>query len=333
MSKRPAPESVHARAAKRAFRGTSHRPGKNFAVEPGWSGILVTCTLGKETFARREVFNLLNEAADELYGAEKWERAKERAGEEQEGDGEDAETSEAAAITPATPATPAPRDVESDFSAELASLQATSKDPRHPARRFAGFNVGISCVIFVRTQAPVDPVQIVSKVLKDARDTGVKKTRHCNRLSPLTKTCLAVMQDIEALAAEILAPIFHAPDAPQHTYAILLKMRDNDKFDRMKLIERIATIVGPHHKVDLTNPRYTVIVEVFKMVAGMSVVTEYNELKKFNIFELTAEPDVERKGKPRAKKQLQGKNERAVETQDGERPAEAQSSESTSAVE
>ncbi|KAJ3320417.1 hypothetical protein HDU93_003517, partial [Gonapodya sp. JEL0774] len=251
--KRPAGnDGGETRNSKRKFHQNPYKPTKSFGVEPGWSGVLVTHTLNKEKFATRELFNLFNEAADEMYG-------EEVLGEES-GAVETPELPEAQ--TEAGPKNDdSTRDVEEDFSKELADLQAANRNSRASKRRFASFPLGIHCILFIRTQAPVDPTALVHRVLTQAKETGVKKTRHCNRLSPLTLTCLASMKNIEEMAKAVLAPIFHTEDKTPLTYGIVLKMRDNDKFERFELIEKIASLVGSHHKVNLTNPQYSVIVE------------------------------------------------------------------------
>lgn len=52
--------------------------------------------------------------------------------------------------------------------------------------------------------------------------------------------------------------------------------------------------LNPKNKVDLTNPEYTVIVEVIKSVSCVSVVKDYMLFRKFNLQEVVR-PEQERK--------------------------------------
>ncbi|KAJ1916112.1 hypothetical protein IWQ60_008214 [Tieghemiomyces parasiticus] len=113
-----------------------------------------------------------------------------------------------------------------------------------------------------------------------------KPTRFANRLIPVTDTCLASLPDITKMAKSLLAPAFHQPDNPSRTFAIIPKIRNNQKVDRTALIETVAGLVGPAHTVNLEDPTYFIIVEVLKSVCMMSVVTDYYRYRKYNLFSL-----------------------------------------------
>lgn len=90
--------------------------------------------------------------------------------------------------------------------------------------------------------------------------------------------------EIFKMAEEIIKPYFN-DDKPTE-YAIMIKIRNNSKMDRMEIIKGIANIVGEKHKVNLTNPKLFIIVEIFKTICGMSVVEDYFKYKKFNLEEI-----------------------------------------------
>jgi len=55
----------------------------------------------------------------------------------------------------------------------------------------------------------------------------------------------------------------------------------------MDVIDVIANMFeAPRFQVDLSNPDYTIVVEICKTVCGISVVEKSKELKNFNIQEI-----------------------------------------------
>ena len=51
----------------------------------------------------------------------------------------------------------------------------------------------------------------------------------------------------------------------------------------MEVIQKLASVVGEGHRVDLDNPDLAIIVEICQNICMMSVVEDFNELKKYNI--------------------------------------------------
>ncbi|CAG8793063.1 3417_t:CDS:2, partial [Dentiscutata erythropus] len=66
-------------------------------------------------------------------------------------------------------------------------------------------------------------------------------------------------------------------------YAVIPNIRNNKNIERMKLITTIARLVGDDHIVNLDDPDLVIIVEIFKNICGMSVLSDYKRLKKYNI--------------------------------------------------
>ncbi|CAG8715397.1 13503_t:CDS:2, partial [Dentiscutata heterogama] len=172
-------------------------------------------------------------------------------------------------------------DIESAIAKELSQM----KRP-HTSRRFASIQTGTDCVVFIKTNPPVDPVQLVHYILTDLNNTKQKKTRFCKRLIPITQTCYANINDIKKLAEVVLHPHFYAQEQDQKQkikYAIIPNIRNNNKVDRMELIQQVASIVGDYHIVNLVKPDLVIIVEIFKSMCGMSVLSDYKTLKKYNV--------------------------------------------------
>ena len=73
-------------------------------------------------------------------------------------------------------------------------------------------------------------------------------------------------------------------------FAIDFEKRANN-IDRLKSINAFADVVPQPHKVNLSNPSKTILVNVIKNTCGVSVVENYKKLHKFNIRSLAGEPD------------------------------------------
>ena len=56
---------------------------------------------------------------------------------------------------------------------------------------------------------------------------------------------------------------------------------------RDEVIKQVAQAVGPNHSVDLKNYDCLILVEIYRNVLGMSVVSgDYERLKRFNLAEI-----------------------------------------------
>lgn len=65
-------------------------------------------------------------------------------------------------------------------------------------------------VIFFKTRAPVEPVSFVQRICEDAaKQNAPKRTRFCNRLTPMTLMGKATEEGLEKTAKEVLASHFH----------------------------------------------------------------------------------------------------------------------------
>ncbi|XP_023670794.2 THUMP domain-containing protein 1 isoform X2 [Paramormyrops kingsleyae] len=237
-------------------------------LEVGMQGILITCNIN-ERKCISEAFSLLNEYADQLYGPEKFSDSE-------EGDS-DVESDE--------------DDAEAALKKEVTKI-CTSTQKRE--RRFQALDSGAKNVVFIRTQH-LDPAHLVHHILQDLHTTKKKKSRVILRMLPVSGTCKAYLEDMEKYLSSFLEPWFKAPN--QGTYQISFKARNSSHNSREDIIKALAGVVGtlnPKNKVDLTNPEYTVIVEVIKSVSCVSVVKDYMLFRKFNLQEVV-KPDQERK--------------------------------------
>ncbi|KAM9100363.1 THUMP domain-containing protein 1 [Sarcophilus harrisii] len=243
--------------AKRARRGGGGGPRQ---LEPGLQGILITCNMNERKCVE-EAYSLLNEYGDDLYGPEKFiDKDKQPSGSEEEED-----------------------DAEAALKKEVSEIQASTE---LRLRRFQSLESGANNVVFIRTLG-IEPEKLVHHILKDMYTTKKKKTRVILRMLPISGTCKAFLEDMKKYAETFLEPWFKAPN--KGTFQIIYKARNNSHMSREEVIKELAGIVGclnPENKVDLSNPQYTIVVEIIKAVCCLSVVKDYMLFRKYNLQEV-----------------------------------------------
>ncbi|XP_059979076.1 THUMP domain-containing protein 1 [Lagenorhynchus albirostris] len=243
--------------AKRARRCDGGGPRQ---LEPGLQGILITCNMNERKCVE-EAYSLLNEYGDDMYGPEKF------ADKDQQPSGSEAEDD----------------DVEAALKKEVGDIKASTE---MRLRRFQSVESGANNVVFIRTLG-IEPEKLVHHILQDIYKTKKKKTRVILRMLPISGTCKAFLEDMKKYAETFLEPWFKAPN--KGTFQIVYKSRNNSHMNREEVIKELAGIVGSlnsENKVDLTNPQYTVVVEIIKAVCCLSVVKDYTLFRKYNLQEV-----------------------------------------------
>ncbi|KAM5331645.1 THUMP domain-containing protein 1 [Glossophaga mutica] len=229
-------------------------------LEPGLKGILITCNMNERKCVE-EAYVLLNEYGDDLYGPEKFiDKDQQPSGSEH---GDD--------------------DVEAALKKEVGDIKASTE---MRLRRFQSMESGANNVVFIRTLG-IEPEKLVHHILQDMYKTKKKKTRAILRMLPISGTCKAFLEDMKKYAETFLEPWFKAPN--KGTFQIVYKARNNSHVNREEVIKELAGIVGSlnsENKVDLTNPQYTVVVEIIKAVCCLSVVKDYMLFRKYNLQEV-----------------------------------------------
>ncbi|KAK9238685.1 hypothetical protein V1525DRAFT_449464 [Lipomyces kononenkoae] len=221
-------------------------------IHPGEAGIFATCNRNHEKQCTQELLDLFNDEAKKQY-----DLANEVT--EEGFDDED-------------------DDIEASVNKELESLKKSKE-----SKLFTPVNIDCECVIFLRTKKPIDPPEFVHKICENALKSGVKTTRHTLRLSAVSLTAAATEDDLKTLAKNVLAPHFHSPNQQPVKFAIRTTIRNHTTLNRDQIIQLLATAVGPPHKVDLKDYDRLVHVECFKNIIGISVVKDFETLKRFNL--------------------------------------------------
>ncbi|CEP17639.1 hypothetical protein [Parasitella parasitica] len=233
-----------------------------FNVTPGMQGVLIMCSRGKENRAVKEALDVLARVGPEFfYGDELYPQKTNDSSE-----GSD--------------------DEELDLEASIAKEVASLKKPG-AKKRYSNITTATDCVAFIRINPPVNPSKLVHHMLTELKETQKYMTRYISRFLPVEKTCNAHIADIEIAAKALFEPYFSQKDNQgnpiSRKFAVACRVRNCTKIDRMSIINALAATVGPGHKVDLQEPDLTIIAEVCQTVCMLSVVDDFNELKKYNI--------------------------------------------------
>ncbi|GBE88341.1 Uncharacterized protein SCP_1301560 [Sparassis crispa] len=225
-------------------------------------GVWVTCIKGKEKQVVRELYNLFESLASELWpdGSSSRAQDKEDPDESDDDDG----------------------DIEKQIAREIASMKRPRKQ-----QRFTNCQTNTPCVVFISCKPPVDPVKLVVKHIQNVFETGVTQTRYAQRFTPVAGSCPVNLPEIQSLCTRIFKPFFAVDPDQQYKYKIELRLRNHSTLSRTTIIQEIAKCVPEGHKVDLDNAEVFILVEVFKNVCGISIVKDYYRLQKFNVMEIS----------------------------------------------
>lgn len=72
-------------------------------------------------------------------------------------------------------------------------------------------------------------------------------------------------------------------------YAIRPNARDNNVLSRDSVIQVIGSVIGRGHPVDLKGYDVMILVETVRNITGMSIVRDFDKLKRFNLETLYAD--------------------------------------------
>lgn len=175
-------------------------------------------------------------------------------------------------------------DIEAELAKELKEMQQSRESKKE---QFKPVDLDCECVIFFRTRKPVEPVELVTRICKDAKNKGVSKTRFTQRLTPISGTETATLEGVKRLAKEVLKDHFHKESGQEPLkFAIRPQLRNHNALSRSEIIQTVAECVGNDHghKVDLKNYDKLILIEVFKSSIGMSIVdNQFEPLERFNL--------------------------------------------------
>ena len=226
-------------------------------IDPGTSGVYATCNRGREQQCRKELMALFGEKIHEYFDLD------------QVDEGEDDDTTELSI-----------EDLIKKELNELKEAQESKKEFLKP------IELGCECLVFIKTRKPIDPEVLVSRICQESADSGVKLTRYTQRLTPISFSVTATKEELAKLATRVLKPHFHREEGQESLkFAIQVTKRNFNAIPKDEIIKKIAETVGREHghRVDLKNYDRLIMVEGYKSNIGMSVMSNYDVLGKFNL--------------------------------------------------
>ncbi|GAV65037.1 THUMP domain-containing protein [Cephalotus follicularis] len=171
------------------------------------------------------------------------------------------------------------------IEAELKELGDKNK------RRFVNLDSGCNGVVFVQMRkrdGDPGPKDIVQHMMTSAAATRKHMSRFILRVLPVEVACYASEEEISRAIKPLVEQHFPVETQSPQKFAVLYEARANTGIERMKIINSVAKSVPGPHKVDLSNPDKSIIVQIVKTVCLIGIVEKYKELGKFNLRQLTS---------------------------------------------
>lgn len=147
------------------------------------------------------------------------------------------------------------------------------------SRRVVARDLQVQGLIYL-TLKDLDPVRVVQAIIAEVKKpTHLPVPRLLVRFMPLSVVCYASVDDVKTAAKPLVDAVFKNAKT---TYAVSLKRRNNSDFPRQDAIDALALLVSDKHTVDLVKPQVTILVEVFKSIAGIAVIPGFADDCDFN---------------------------------------------------
>ncbi|PPD75930.1 hypothetical protein GOBAR_DD27150 [Gossypium barbadense] len=175
------------------------------------------------------------------------------------------------------------KSIDKLIEAELNELGDKSK------RLFFNLDSGCNGVVFVQMRkrdGVPSPKDIVQHMMTSAAST--RKHMFILRVLPVEVACYYSEEEITRAMKPLIEQYFPVETQNPRKFAVLYEARANSGIERMKIINSVAKSVPAPHKVDLSNPDRTIVVEIVKTICLIGVVEKYKELAKYNLRQLTS---------------------------------------------
>lgn len=194
-------------------------------------------------------------------------------------------------------------DIEAAIAREVDGLKPTT--PGGKPKLFQPVFLDVQCVLFFKIGKDIDPVDFCKRIAEEAVENPKgRKHRFLNRLSPMSKMGKATEDGLRETARDVLGKVFRLADdeteegknRERFSYAIRPTIRNHNQLKRKDIIDAVANSIHDDHKVDLTKPNKTILIEVYQNVCGLAVVdNKWDELKRYNLNELYTPTEQRRK--------------------------------------
>ena len=120
--------------------------------------------------------------------------------------------------------------------------------------------------------------------------SGISHSRFILRLVPVVGTCKAEVEKLTELCSQQLEKFFKDNEFEDEvTYSTIYKIRCNNLLNRdiiYTCVNKALKELKPNAKVDYDNPKIVINVNVLIKICCLSILTNFNKYKKYNINEL-----------------------------------------------
>jgi len=202
---------------------------------------------------------------------------------------QEASTASKATGADGTPAAAPAATVGSALDAELQELKTTK-----PSFVFCSHEVakGTGFLKFAEEAAKYLPSTVVVRVLEAQKaeflaTSMAPSSRLLCRVLPIDNTCKPFLEDFKKLAQAVL-PQHVGPEAEPTVWALEFRARNTTTLKKEAVLAIIDEIVPMgRHKVNLSDPAKCILVEVNPLFCGLSILSHWASLKKYNLHALT----------------------------------------------
>lgn len=226
--------------------------GDHKTLQVGMKGYLCSCN-NREKECLREAYNLLNKYYDVIRTKTDKEEIKE--------------------------------EVEDELKAEIEVLKSLT------TARFQAIDSGAKNLIFVKANVE-NHEEIIELLVKDLKETKMAQTRYLLRIVPIETVCKATVEDIKNHIGPFLDKHFIETSK---TFGIIFNSRNNNSLSKDEVIKQVAEMVHERNvanKVNLLHAEISIIIEVIKGYALLSIIPYYIEHKKYHTLKLCEEQAV-----------------------------------------
>ncbi|CED84116.1 THUMP domain-containing proteins [Phaffia rhodozyma] len=246
-------------------------------------GVWVTGLRSKERQSVAEMYQVLESLVEELYPGEQekyrifresfWadeEKARLAATAAEEGD-----------------------DFEDELAKELAELKLErSSKTKKKASLIVNKHTDIDCIMFFSLHPPIDPLHLVLHYANQILRTGVSQTRTIQRITPVSYSCRAELDEVIKLVKEKVYPgVFETQENLR--FRIDHHSVQNQTLEKATLLKGMAEAVPADrgHIVDLSeNAQWIVLVRIVRNTVSIGLIpsAEFIRFKKFNVPSIVA---------------------------------------------
>lgn len=176
--------------------------------------------------------------------------------------------------------------VEDQIKKELEELKNKKDgDKKSASDLLHAMDLGCECLVFIKMKKPIQPADFIHRICEEAYTSKEKNTRFTQKLTPVSYSVSASMEELKKLAQTVLKPHFHQEKQEPIKFAIQVTRRNFNTLEKDDIIKTVANAVGHDHghKVDLKQYDKLILIECYKNNIGMSVVSDYLKFEKFNL--------------------------------------------------